>query len=351
MAKTNPIRVGLAGIGRAGWGMHCEELKGKEHLFQIVAACARSPERREKMAQRYPGCKTYATLDALLADPNVEMVNIATRSCDHYAHAVKALKAGKIVFQEKPISLTHAEAKKLAALGGGKRPRLFVRHNRRFEPGFQHAREMIDSGILGDVFEIKLRRCGYQRRDDWQTIKKFGGGQLLNWGPHIIDHGLRLLDSPLKSMWSDLKLVAAVGDAEDHLKIILTGKNGRLVDIEISGGAATGEPEYRIWGTRGSLISEGDTFKLKYLDPKAKLSNRKPNPNTPAEGVFSSPDNLVWIEETVKIAPKKPVTLADTIWEELYKAVRKGARFPISLDEAAEVMKVVTAAKKGTRFE
>ena len=102
--------------------------------------------------------------------------------------------------------------------------------------------EIIRSGILGDVYEIRLARHGYQRRDDWQTIKEFGGGQLLNWGPHIVDHALRFLESPVATQFSDLKFIAAVGDAEDHLKIVLKGENGRFVDMEISGGVALGAP-------------------------------------------------------------------------------------------------------------
>ena len=100
------------------------------------------------------------------------------------------------------------QAKALRALSATSRGNLYIRHNRRFEPGFQHVREIIDSGLLGEVFEIKLRRVGYSRRDDWQTIMEFGGGQLLNWGPHIVDHSLRLLGAPLKSLWSDLKQTA-----------------------------------------------------------------------------------------------------------------------------------------------
>lgn len=67
-------------------------------------------------------------------------------------------------------------------------PHLYLRHNRRVESGFEKVNEIIDSGVLGDVFSIKLTRNGYSRRCDWQTISEFGGGQLLNWGPHIVDH-------------------------------------------------------------------------------------------------------------------------------------------------------------------
>lgn len=340
-----PIEVGLVGIGRAGWGMHCEELKGREEKFRIAAACDLIPSRREKMAERY-GCRTYEKIEDLLKDPEVELVDIATRSCDHFAHAVMALEAGKAVLLEKPMCMTYKEALKLKELGSRPEgPKLYIRHNRKFDPDFLHVREIIASGILGDVFEIRLARHGFQRRDDWQTIRDFGGGQLLNWGPHIIDHALRFLESPVERMYSELKRVAAMGDAEDHVKIILKGTNGRVVDLEISGGAALGCPLYLVFGTRGSLSMTGNEIRLKYLDPKQKLAEKNADQGTPGE-TFGTPETLQWIEETI------PVRNGDNyvIWDELYKAVREGAVFPIRLDDAVEVMRVVSAAKEGSGF-
>jgi scyllo-inositol 2-dehydrogenase (NADP+) len=346
---TQPIKLGIVGLGRAGWGMHCRELKGKEQMFQIVAVCDIDETRRNKVAGEYQ-CQAYENIVDLIADPNIEVVDIATRSCDHFTHAKMALEAGKTVFLEKPMCCTYAEAVELQKITAQSPGELYIRHNRRFEPGFQHIREIIASGILGDVYEIKLRRLSYSRRDDWQTIKEFGGGQLLNWGPHIIDHALRFLESPVADMWSDLKRATAVGDAEDHLKIILKGENGRVVDIIISGGAAMREPEHLIFGTRGALSSTGNTIELKYLDPKQELAPRTAKSDTPQYGSFGTPEALVWIEETIPVAPKASAGMTH-IWDELYLAIREGKPYPITLDEAVQVMWVVSEAKKGTPFE
>jgi len=348
MAKSKPIRMGIVGVGRAGWSMHCGELAGRGRKFKFVAACDTVKERRDMMAERY-GCRTYARIEGLLADPDVELVDIATRSCDHVAHTLAALAAGKTVFLEKPICLTYAEAKRLQRAAASARGNLYIRHNRRFEPAFQHVKEIIASGILGEVYEIKLRRCGYARRDDWQALKRFGGGQLLNWGPHIIDHGLRFLRTPPVSIWSDLKLVAAVGDAEDHLKIVMRNKQGLVVDIEISGGMALEEPEYLVSGTKGALSCTGESMKLRYLDPKRKPPARRVKAGTPSAASFGSPDKLRWVEKTIKVRPKSRCNV-DDIWDRLYAAIREGAPFPIKLSEAVAVMKVVSQVKKGTPF-
>jgi scyllo-inositol 2-dehydrogenase (NADP+) len=341
---TQPIRIGIAGLGRAGWGMHCRELAGKENLFQIAAACDVLPERRDRMAERY-GCECYARIEDMIADPYVELIDIATRTRDHFVHAMMALAAGKDVFLEKPICMTYAQALQLKGAAAQSAGGLYVRHNRRFDPDFIHVREIIASGMLGEVYEIRLARHGYSRRDDWQTITEHGGGQLLNWGPHVIDHALRFLESPVESIYSDLKRVAAVGDAEDHVKIVLRGTNGRLVDLEISGGVAIGSPTYLVFGSTGSLSLSGKEIRLRYLDPAQKLPPRTANPGSPGT-TFGTPEELPWIERTMPVQAGSNAV----IWDHLYRAIREGLTFPIDLDEAIEVMKVISAAKERTAF-
>jgi len=346
--KQQPIRVGIIGLGRAGWGMHCRELDARRETFTVVAVCDPLSDRREK-AQECFGCRIYENAADLIADADVELVDVASRTTDHYEHVRMALEAGKHALVEKPMATTYAQARALQDLAARSTGQLFVRHNRRFEPAFQHIREIIAAGLLGDVFEVKLRRVRYQRRDDWQTLLAHGGGQLLNWGPHVVDHALQFLDSPVKDMWSDLKRVAAVGNAEDHVKIVLRGENGRLVDLEISGGAALTEPEYMIWGSRGALSCTGSTITLRYIDPAAPLAERQADPGTPDSG-YGTPEDLPWIEETFEAAPSNPVDIS-SMWDVLYAALRRGEPYPISLDEAVAVMRVISEARRGTPFE
>lgn len=346
-----PIGVGLVGVGRAGWGMHVPALAARHDRFRIVAACDVIPERRERMAARF-GCAVYERIEDLVADPRVALVDIATRSCDHHRHATLALRAGKHVSIEKPMAATLAEATDLVDQARRSAGRLYVHHNRRFEPAFHHVGEIMASGLLGEVYEIKLRRAGYQRRDDWQTLRAYGGGQLLNWGPHIVDHALRLLGAPVTDQWSLLRRMVALGDAEDHLKILLTGANGRIVDLEISGAAALSEPEFTVWGSRGALTCDGDAIHLKYLDPEKPLESRAAFEGTPGETMtagshwapYVNPEPLHWMTSTTPVAPRSGVNLA-SIWDALFADLTGEAAFPVMLDEALEVMRVIQRAR------
>ena len=345
---AEPIRVGLVGLGRAGNGMHRPELRSRQYKFRFYAVCDIIEERTTPFVEEF-GSKPYTKLEDLLADPGVELVSIATRSCDHYRHAKMALQAGKDVMLEKPFAMSLAQAKELVALGSEPAgPHLYIRHNRRFECGFQQAMEIIDSGILGDVYEIKLTRNNYDRRCDWQTISRYGGGQLLNWGPHIIDHSLRFCGGDYVKLYSSLKHAAAAGDCEDHIKIVFTGVNGRIVDMEISGGAALPTPEYLIYGSKGAMVSEGGRFHLRYLDPAVKLSPVVADPETPGTGRgFGNKEPLTWIEKDVPIEGDGTAR----IWDALYESIRNGRKYPIGLDQATKVIEVIEKVKEGTIFQ
>ncbi len=368
MTEKNQIRTAIIGIGRAGWGMHCTELDSRPDQYQIVAGCDTYQPWRERFAERFPEAQVTHDMTELFDDPDIDMVSIATRSCDHHDHATAALRAGKYVFLEKPICRTYDEALSIKKAADENPGKLYIRHNRRYEASFIAIRDIIDSGILGRLVQIKLARTSYGRRNDWQALLEFGGGQLSNWGSHIIDHALQFLgapDKPLRSICGHLDRVAAVGDAEDHVKALLTGADGAIVDIEISGGAALPAPQYLVWGTRGALeYWGGDTMKLRYLDPDVELTPREAFPGVPGsefvtpDGAqslekrtigsnFGTPETLSWIEEERKVPEGSP----SVIWDALYSAIREDREFDVSLDQAIEVARVTEEIRRGTPFE
>ncbi len=345
---SNAIKVGLVGIGRAGWGMHLKEIEGKEDMFKVVAVCDIIPERNDLAKERL-GCRAYATVDELIKDEEVELVDIATRSSDHYEHARKALDAGKDVLLEKPACTNYDDFKDLLARSNqpGK-PRLFFRQNRRFELGFNELRSIINDGLLGDVFELRLTQYGYQRRDDWQTVAKYGGGQMNNWGPHLIDHTLQLLDSPVARLSSNLILSAAAGDCEDHFSIQLTGENGRYATVSVSGSAALGEHRtYTAIGSKGMAIMHDNEMKVRYIDPEQVLPPVVADEETPAisfgkSGTFEAAVEPSWIEKTYELKGQD----LTVFWNALYETYRNGKPFPIKDEEVDALMRVITQAKE-----
>ena len=344
------IKVGILGLGRAGFCMHFPEISRYPELFTIVAGADPLFNRAEEL-QKKCGAKPYHNIDELLADPEVELLTVASRSGNHVKHALQGLAAGKYVLVEKPIAVNYAEALQLAEADKKYPGKLFFRHNRRFEAGFNFIRELIASGKIGEVFEIKLRRLSFQLRNDWQVIAACDGGQMNNWGPHLIDQALQLLESPVKDIWCDRKHVVAAGDMEDHFRILLRGENGRLADIQISGACAIEEPYFTIYGTRGTLVCRNDSeLSYRWVTPEQDVKSPQADTGTPAilpgepsAGAMSSPLNWRW--GTIMVEPKDGVETSH-IWKHLYASIREGAPFPIKTAEALEVVRVTEEAKK-----
>jgi scyllo-inositol 2-dehydrogenase (NADP+) len=312
---------------------------------RIVGSFDLLRDRSEALANRL-GCRVYDSYEQLLDDPEVELVVVATRSVEHTPMATQALRAGKHVLVEKPMGINLRQADQLIKVAKNSAGRLFVRHNRRFEPAFLQVKEIIASKKLGEIYQIALRVHKYQVRNDWQTLKSFGGGQLLNWGPHVIDWGLRLLGCPVADMWSDLKRVVAAGDSEDTIKLLLRGENGMVIDIEISDAVSLAQPGWVVYGSRGTLVIQGTSCNLRYLDPKLKISVKADADTPSATGGYAGPAKLEWIEEKFEVAPKKPTKY----FHELYKTLKQGAEFPVTLEQARENLRIIELVRRRTKF-
>lgn len=340
------IGIGLCGIGRTGFGRIRSEVTASRQ-FRIVAGFDVIPERALQLRDIF-GSTAHTSFEDLLDDDNVHLVVIATRSDTHARLAIQALNAGKHVVVEKPMATNLADADAMIAVAKTAKGRLFVRHNRRFDPPFVCAMEAVAAGKLGRLHSIQLRVGEYVRRSDWQTLKRFGGGQLLNWGPHVIDWALQLIGGHAVEQWSDLKLIAAAGDAEDHVKLLLRGPAGAVADLEISGANALKQPPWILCGDRGSMIIDGQRAKLRYLRIPPDRSALVVNDGTPGQDDkrYKIDDKADWIEEDLPAIASRPTDF----WNEIYLTLRKNTVFPITLNQAREVIRIIEQARVGTAF-
>lgn len=333
------VNVGIWGLGRAGYGMIRSELLPLPN-FKIVAGCDLIAARAKKLATDVKA-KAYTKSKAFLADPAIDMVVVATRSCNHVQCAIEALKAGKDVLVEKPMATSLDDVDRLYAVAKETGSKLVVRHNRRFDPHLLLAKEVVASGVLGEVFSVQIRTGGYNRRNDWQTIKKFGGGQIFNWGPHCIDWALQFIGGWAVEIKAELKKIAAAGDAEDWVKIIMRGPTGGVADIEISGASVFTQPLLMVQGTRGGISLDWKHYKLKHL--AKKLPAVKANPDTPADGMsFGNPEKLEWVEKEGPITPKD----TSTFWGAVYDTLALDKPFPVTPMAAREVIRVIDVASR-----
>jgi predicted dehydrogenase len=158
------LRVKIGQVGLGHWGKNL--VRNFDDLAELAWLCDSSSDRLAEFGRRYPGARTTADFDEMLADDSLQAVVIATPVPTHYPLAKKALEAGKHVFVEKPPAMRTSEMEELVALAEGRGLVLMPGHLLLYHPAVHKLKELVDSGELGDVL------CVYGNRQNLGVIRK-----------------------------------------------------------------------------------------------------------------------------------------------------------------------------------
>jgi len=272
--SDTPITTVMAGLGRAGWDIHWRQLLKGRAAFRVVAVIEPVAERRAEAVAEI-GCRTYPSFDAFLADPVGDLIVLATPSGGHGPETLACLERGLHVAVDKPMCQSVAEADAMMALARARKRVLTCYHPYRFDRAFRIMCEVVRSGRLGRLVEIKCNRGSFARRNDWVMRKARGGGMHNVWGSHTVDQCLQLAGSPVKDVFSDLQCTVTPGDADDHCKILIRCASGVVIDVEVSSCQAfPPQPEWMVAGACGGLVSCPEGVRVKWFDPKAAPPDR-----------------------------------------------------------------------------
>ncbi|MEM2945062.1 MAG: Gfo/Idh/MocA family oxidoreductase [Thermoproteota archaeon] len=339
---SSRVNVGISGLGRSGWDLHANALEKCSSMYRVVAVFDPLEERREEAVNRF-GCRAYKDFNSLLMDEEVELVVIATPSHLHASQTIEALKSGKNVVCEKPMATSLAEADEMIRVARKTGRILTVFQNKRYTPDFLKVKEIVRSGKLGRIVLVKIYLHSFGRRWDWQTLKKFGGGELNNNASHLIDQAIQLVGEDVEVFFCDLQRTLTLGDAEDHVKIILGGPGSTKVDIEVTRACAYPQDYWLIMGTQGSLSGNGNTIRWKYFDPKDLPPRQVETRPTPDRSY--NWEEIPWREEewVLDENAKRSETL---FYEELYKTLREGAPLGVTPESVRKVMQIIEDCRK-----
>jgi scyllo-inositol 2-dehydrogenase (NADP+) len=317
MMKANisvPIKVAIAGYGRSGYNIHAACLRRMPHQFKIVAVADELAERRADAKNEF-GAKTFKDWSALIAHGEFDVLVNALPSPLHLPVSVKALNAGKHVLCEKPLCGKVKDFDRLVA-AAKKNDRIFYPfQNYRYQPYFIKIREIIDSGVLGEIVYVRSTWGSFRRRWDWQTLQANLGGSLFNTGPHALDQSLALLDWRKPGALCRMSCHNELGgDADDHCAVTLYDPKrvGPQVDIMISSYIAYPHGgQYNIGGTLGGLTGNSQLLNWRFFDPTQAEKHRmwkkwSVDRNYPEE-------KLPWSKRTWTYRPKKDLGTGYTI--------------------------------------
>lgn len=346
-----PIKVALMGLGRALFEDHFPIFKAHPGLFRVTCACDLIKERRDIVAQDFPECKMFRQYSDMLDENDIDVVVVSTCTKDHVSHAIQSLKKNYWTLLETPMALDYEDAQKLRGQAVKSNNRLIVMQRGFFSADFLLAKQMMTDPRLGTIYDLRIRREDYIRRDDWQCVKRLGGGATYYAMTDLILMVLKLLPSPPIQMWSELKRITSMGDAEDYAHLNLKTREAVTADVEYNGGSIAGDrsPSFVIRGEFGTFkvepgASEGT---LTVVDPAHKFPRRRSSVRTPE--LTDMHESFPIITETVKLPPE---TLhgQSAFWRHVYQTIRTAAPFPLQIEDSMEAIKFAHLMKKTSPF-
>jgi len=324
---VDKVRVVVVGYGMGAW--HCKQISQVDDLA-LVGVCDIDPARREA-AEAELGVKSYAALEQVLADPGVDLVVLAVAHHLHAPLTIQSLNADKHVVVEKAMCLNVKEADEMIAAARAAGRVLTVYQNRRGDSDYLTLRRVIDSGALGEVYQIECA-CNYRGpQSGWRARMEYGGGYIYDSGGHMIDQITQLAGCPAKTVFANLqrRLWTDTMDTETYANIVVRFENGLVGVIDLSGIYWYRKPRFVAMGEKGSFVGMAD----------------------PNFGQFASAcikTEIAGLESTVSVdpLPKEDPTL---YYRRLADHLLRGAELSVRPEDVRESIKIIQAAYESER--
>ncbi|WP_342433086.1 Gfo/Idh/MocA family oxidoreductase [Neobacillus sp. FSL H8-0543] len=295
-------------VGYGGMGSYHAKLLKEHQQIRVVGTIDVLEEKRE--ASLADGYKVYESLTAVLSDPSVDIVLIATPNDVHKEIAITALNAKKHVICEKPVTIYSEDLEDIMRVAEENDCQFIVHQNRRWDKDFLTIKKIYDDQLIGNVFHIESRVHGANGiPGDWRHLKAQGGGMLLDWGVHLLDQLLFMIDSRITSVHANLSFV--LGDeVDDGFQAFLTFENGCTALVEVGTTNFIQLPRWYVKGTRGTSIINDWSISGKIVTQNLGVEVVAPKPIQAGQGLTKTmappsetaiiTSNLPEIESTIE---------------------------------------------------
>ena len=295
---------------------------------------------------REQGYYVYSSREEMLNDPDIDVVIVAATNDVHKEIAIAALKAGKNVICEKPVTMTSAELKEVMEVAEKSDGVFTVDQNRRTNKDFVLMMRNVEAGRIGKPYVIESRVEGSRGMPGgWRTEKELGGGMMLDWGVHLIDQIMYFVKEDVKEVYCKMFKVH-YDEVEDNLKLILTFESGLVAQIEVGTNNYIKHPRWYVLGDEGTLqIDDWDCTGrvVRCLDK---------------ENIWGEEIAVTKAGPTKTMAPRSPETVQTfelseptdivdnltVVYNQLLDAVEGKAELTIKPEQTMRVMKVMEAA-------
>jgi predicted dehydrogenase len=308
----NIAMVGTGSIARA----HSNAFHQVGHFFDLPVAlrtkvvCGRDASRLQAFARQWEWEETATDWEATVGRPDIDIVDIATPNALHAPIAIAAAKAGKIVFCEKPLAVSVAEAEAMAEAVRG-RPNL-VWFNYRRVPAIALAKRFIEEGRLGQVFHYRAYYFNQSGADPskaqaWRYKRADAGSGAIG---DLLSHSLdlaRYLNGDISELAATKHTFFPGREVDDAVQVMARFGNGSLGSFEASrfGVGRRNGNGFEIYGSKGNLAFDlEDLNRLRFFDatePVAMQGEKNllvTGPDHPYAPVFWKPGHVIGYEHT-----------------------------------------------------
>lgn len=321
-------------VGFGGMGSYHAKLIKDTNSLEVVGTYDLLEARRADSINA--GYKVYESYEEVLADPAVEIVLIATPNDVHKEIAIRALQAGKHVICEKPVAMSKEELQDMLAAADAAGRVFMVHQNRRWDEDFLTIKKMYDQETIGSLFQLESRVHGANGiPGDWRHVKAQGGGMLLDWGVHLLDQLLFMIDSKVISVSSSLSFILG-NDVDDGFEAILQFENGIKAIVEVGTTNFITLPRWYVKGIEGTGIIEDWSLTGRLVTRNNEGEKIEPKPIRAGVGLtktMAPPSEGATITEALP----QPAELGSSFYDN-FAAVIEGTAEPIVKN--AEVMRV-----------
>jgi phthalate 4,5-cis-dihydrodiol dehydrogenase len=267
--EKRKLRLGVAGLGRA-FTVMLPTLAHDQRIALVAAADPRA-EARERFAADF-GARVYEDVEALCADPDVDVVYVATPHQHHAAHTKLAAAHGKHILVEKPIAVSLGEATEMIEAAKVSGVHLIVGHSHSFDAPILHCRKLIDSGEFGRVRMITALNYTdflYRPRRPEELDTSKGGGALFSQAPHQVDIVRLLAGGRAKAVRAQTGAWDATRPTEGAFSALLTFNDGVFATLSYDGYGHFDSDEFQGWiGEMGQQKKpQGLRMLQRYDDP------------------------------------------------------------------------------------
>jgi scyllo-inositol 2-dehydrogenase (NADP+) len=327
------IRTALVGYGSVGEKMHAPLISVCDDL-ELVAVVERS---KDKSKEKYPYVQIFRSLEDLLDADVADLIVIVTPNEFHFTYAKMALKAGKHVVVDKPVTIHSHEAKELKRLAEEKNLVLSVFQNRRWDGDIQTIKKIMNEGILGKVvhFESHFDRFRPFLADNWREKDVPGNGITYDLGTHLIDQTVMLFGKP---QWVYAEILkqrdGAVADDFFDITLMYEGMKARLTASVMVNAPL---PKFLVLGEKGSFIKHG-------LDVQEKAFKAGQRPEGETWGVEHAESwGMVHLENS---ATSYPTERGDyrAFYKNIAETILGQDELKVKMEEAILVLEIIEAA-------